>query len=253
MINIYNEKDLEQLAESGRILSAALRSTAAVVRAGVSTFELNAMAEEAIRKAGALPAFLGYTESGSKPYPASLCTSINDEVVHCLPYKNRFLAEGDVVSLDLGVNYRGYFSDMALTVPVGRVSDLAKKLVAATEESLGAALAVMRPGARIGDIGAAVQKVANARGFEVVRDLVGHGLGRAVHEDPKVPNYGQEGTGLELRVGMVLAIEPMLTEGSYKIRMLPDGWGIATMDGGLSAHFEKTVAVVPEGVRILTP
>jgi methionyl aminopeptidase len=251
MINYYDHKDIEMLAESGRILSAALRFTAQAVRPGISTYELNVIAEQRIREQGGIPAFLGYSDGG-KPYPAALCTSINDEVVHCLPYKNRFLVEGDIISLDLGVNYRGYFTDMAVTVPVGQVSELARKLMAATEESLGAALAVIKPGARIGDIGAAIAAVAADHGFGVIRDLVGHGVGRSVHEDPKIPNYGQAGTGLELVSGMVLAIEPMFTEGSHKIKMLPDGWGIATLDGGLSAHFEKTVAVVENGFRVLT-
>lgn len=253
MVNIYDDKDIEMLSVSGRILSRALSATAALVKPGASTYELNIFAEQRIREAGALPAFLGYKEQGSRPYPAALCTSINDEVVHCLPYKNRFLAEGDIIGLDLGVNYKGYFTDMAVTVPAGKISALASKLIDATRESLELALSAVRPGGHIGDIGAAVQKVASARGFEIIRDLVGHGLGKSVHEDPKVPNYGQPDTGMELRAGMVLAIEPMLTEGSYKIRMLPDGWGIATADGGLSAHFEKTVAITSDGMRILTP
>jgi len=253
MVNIYDKKDIEMLSESGRILSHTLSSTAALAKHGVSTYELNVFAEKQIKEAGAVPAFLGYKEQGMKPYPAALCASINDEVVHCLPYRNRFLADGDIIGLDLGVNYKGYFTDMAITVGVGKVSELAAKLMDATRESLAKAISAARPGARIGDIGAAVQKVAVARGFEIIRDLVGHGVGKSVHEDPKVPNYGEEGVGMELREGMVLAIEPMLTEGSYKIRMLPDGWGIATADGGLSAHFEKTIAVTADGMRILTP
>jgi len=253
LVNIYSEKEIDILRQGGGILSAALAKAAAAVRAGVSTYELNKIAEQTILELGGRPAFLGYKEKGMKPYPASLCASINDEIVHCLPFKDRILQDGDIIGLDLGVQFRGYYTDMAVTIAVGKVSDLAARLIEATRKSLEAAIGVIRPGATIGDIGATIQKFAEPGGFGVIRDLVGHGVGRSLHEEPNIPNYGAFGAGIKLRPGMILALEPMFSEKSPKIQMLPDGWGIATADGGLSAHFEKTVVVTKDGSAVLTP
>jgi len=248
---IKTPEEIEIIAEGGVILHDILHKTAKLALPGVSTWELNDFAESEIKKAGGVPSFKGY---GGKqnPYPAGLCTSVNDEVVHGIPSPKTVLKGGDIVGLDIGMVYKNLFTDTAITVGVGSVSDKAKKLMETTKKSLDMAIKQVRPGARIGDIAFATQATAEAAGFSVVRDLVGHGVGYAVHEDPAVPCYGKKGTGEILREGMVIAIEPMLCEHEYFLHLDNDGWTIRTADGGLSAHFEHTVAVTKHGGRILT-
>lgn len=234
------------MREAGRITAAALRVVASAVRPGVTTAELDKLAEETIREAGALPAFKGY-----HGFPATLCTSVNDQVVHGIPAA-RVLREGEILSVDCGAIVEGYYGDSAMTFPVGAVSAEARRLMDVTKESLEAGIARCMPGMRLYDISAAVQAVAERSGFGVVREYVGHGIGRSMHEDPQVPNYGKAGTGPTLKPGMVLAIEPMINAGRADVRSLDDGWTVVTADGSLSAHFEHTVAVTEAGPRVLT-
>ena len=212
-----------------------------------SAAELDTVAEEKIVAAGAVPAFKGY-----HGYPASICASINEEVIHGIPSGRRVLNEGDVISIDVGASLNGYYGDSAVTVPVGRVSDDATTLLRVTEESLYKAIDVVRPGGRVSDIGHAVQHHVEAYGFSVVREFVGHGIGQRMHEEPQVPNYGEPGRGPRLAEGMVLAIEPMVNAGKPAVKVLSDGWTAVTRDGSLSAHFEHTVVVTPDGCEILT-
>ncbi|MCL5666671.1 MAG: type I methionyl aminopeptidase [Patescibacteria group bacterium] len=248
---IKTSQEIELIAEGGKILRDILQRTAELAKPGITTWRLNEFAEAEIEKAGGRPSFKNYG-SAKNPFPAGLCTSINSMVVHGIPSKFDILKEGDIISLDIGMEYKGLFTDTALTVPVGRASSEALRLVETTKTSLATAIKAVREGATIGDIGYAIQSTAENAGFSVVRDLVGHGVGYAVHEDPSVPCYGKKRQGLKLQAGMVLAIEPMLCEGEYFLEMEPDGWGIQTKDGGLSAHFEHTIAVTKDGARILT-
>ena len=234
------------MREAGRITSAALDAVAAAVRPGVTTADLDAVAEDIIVRAGALPAFKGY-----HGFPATLCTSVDDQVVHGIPSR-RVLHEGEIVSVDCGAIVDGYYGDSARTFAVGSVSAEALRLMDITRRSLEAGIARCVPGMRLYDISAAVQEVAEAAGFSVVREYVGHGIGRAMHEDPQVPNYGKAGTGPTLKRGMVLAIEPMINAGGAEVRSLEDGWTVVTLDGAMSAHFEHTVAVTEDGPLILT-
>ncbi|MCL5008981.1 MAG: type I methionyl aminopeptidase [Patescibacteria group bacterium] len=248
---IKTREEISLIAEGGTILHDILYRTAALAKPGVSTWELNEFAENEIAKAGGRPSFKGY--GGKKnPYPAGLCTSVNSEVVHGIPSKKILLKDGDIVGLDIGMEYKELFTDTAITVPIGKVSPLAEKLLEATQKSLNAAIKQAKPGNRIGDISFAIQSTAEAAGFSVVRDLVGHGVGYDVHEDPSVPCYGKKGAGQVLITGMVLAIEPMLCEHEYFVDFDPDGWTIRTKDGGISAHFEHTIAITEYGARILT-
>jgi len=239
--------ELETMREAGRISARALRLVGEAVRPGISTAELDAIAESAIRADGAQPAFKGY-----HGFPATLCTSLNSQVVHGIPSSKIVLTEGDVLSVDVGAIFGGYYGDNAATFPVGVVSDDAARLLDTTAESLHAGIAQCVVGNHLHDIGAAVQAVAEAQGFGVVREYVGHGIGRAMHEDPNVPNYGTPGTGPRLEKGMVLAIEPMINAGTHAVDALSDGWTVVTRDGSLSAHFEHTVAVTDDGPLILT-
>jgi len=248
---IKTPEEIEIIAEGGKLLHDILQKTAELVKPGVSTWELNEFAEEMITKVGGRPSFKGYGPK-KNPFPAGLCTSINDVVVHGIPSKDAILKSGDIVGLDIGMEYKGLYTDHAITVGVGTVSDKAKKLMEVTKKSLDLAIKEVRPGAKIGDIGYAIQTTAERAGFNAVRALVGHGVGYEVHEDPAVPCYGKKGTGETLQEGMVLAIEPMLVTGEYFVGSYPDGWTIATQDGGLSAHFEHTIAVTKNGARILT-
>lgn len=234
------------MREAGRITAMALRVVGDAVRPGVTTGELDAIAEAAIRDAGAVPAFKGY-----HGFPATLCTSVDEQVVHGIP-GGRVLREGEILSVDCGAIVDGYYGDSAKTFPVGDVSGEARRLMDVTRRSLEAGIARCRPGMRLHDISAAVQEVAEGAGFGVVREYVGHGIGRAMHEDPQVPNYGQAGTGPTLKTGMVLAIEPMINAGRPDVRSLDDGWTVVTADGHLSAHFEHTVAITDAGPMILT-
>jgi len=239
--------EIETMREAGRITARALRLVGESVRAGVSTQELDEVAEAAIRAEGALPAFKGY-----HGFPATICASLNGEVVHGIPSRRRILVDGDVLSVDVGAIVEGYYGDSAKTFPVGVISDEAERLLDATRRSLDAGIAKARPGMRLYDISNAVQTVAEAAGFSVVREYVGHGIGRSMHEEPQIPNYGPAGKGPTLQEGMVLAIEPMINAGSPDVRSLDDGWTVVTLDGAYSAHFEHTVAIGPDGPLVLT-
>ena len=236
------------MAQGGRILGQTLEKLRESVRPGVSTAELDAIAEQFIRSHdGAAPAF-----KGLYGFPGSICTSINDEIVHGIPSKKRILKEGDIVSIDVGVGYKGFFTDSAITVAVGGVDARTKKLLDVTAESLEAGIGAARVGNHIGDIGAAVQAVVEASGFSVVRDLVGHGIGAEFHEEPQVPNYGKPKRREKLVPGLTVAIEPMVNVGGPATRTLTDRWTIVTADGSRSAHFEHTVAITEDGPRVLT-
>ena len=247
MIVCRSAAELERMREAGRLVGEVLTALAAAVAPGVTTGDLDALAEARILKAGAMPAFKGY-----HGYPATICASINDEVIHGIPSGRRVLNEGDVISIDVGAELDGYFGDSAITLAVGKVSEAAATLLRVTDESLYKAIEAVKPGGRISDIGHAVQRHVEAFGFSVVREFVGHGIGQKMHEEPQVPNYGQPGHGPRLAEGMVLAIEPMVNAGSPAVKVLADGWTAVTRDGSLSAHFEHTVAVTREGREILT-
>ena len=233
------------------IVATILEEVASRVRPGVTTAELDALAEELTLAKGARPAFKGYTVAG-RVYPASICVSINDEVVHGVPNGKRALQAGDIVGLDFGVCYRGYFGDAARTVPVGRVAPEAERLMEVTAAALHAGIEAVRPGAHVADISAAIQDAAESAGFSVVREFVGHGIGKSLHEDPQVPNYRTGARGVRLQEGLVLAIEPMVNAGGPEVYVKEDGWTAATRDGRLSAHFEHSVAVTENGPYILT-
>ncbi len=244
-------EEIEDINEGGKLLRDILHRAAAMAKPGVSTAEINDFAESEIIKVGGRPSFIGY---GSKknPFLFGLCTSINDAVVHGVPSSRDILQEGDILGLDIGMEYKKLYTDTAITVAVGKVSDKAQKLMDITKLCLDNALKQVKPGNTIGDIGHAIQSTAEGSGFSVVRDLVGHGVGYAVHEDPSVPCYGKPGKGIVLVEDMVLAIEPMVCENKPNIFFDTDGWTIRTHDGGLAAHFEHTIAVTKNGCRILT-
>jgi methionyl aminopeptidase len=238
--------EIERMRVANALVADVLAELAAMVAPGVTTADLDTTAETLVRAAGAEPAFKGY-----RGYPATLCASINEEVVHGIPSK-RALAEGDIISLDMGVKLNGFFGDSAITVPVGRVSEDVVTLLRVTQEALEHGIARVRLGGRISDIGHAVQRHVEANGFSVVREFVGHGIGAALHEEPQIANYGEPGRGPRLAEGMVLAIEPMVNMGRPAVRVLGDGWTAVTRDGSLSAHFEHTVAVTRQGPLVLT-
>ena len=246
-MQLKTHDDIGRIREAGRIVRAVLDEVVAAALAGVPTGELDRLAEARTRERGAVPAFKGYLG-----YPASICISVNDEVVHGIPTPRRMLRAGDIVGLDFGVVLDGFYGDAAETVVVGRGEPATERLVEATRQALERAIGAAVPGGRIGDIGAAVQAWVEPMGFSVVREFVGHGIGRKLHEPPQVPNYGSAGTGPRLRPGMVLAIEPMVNAGGPEVRTLEDGWTAVTADGSLSAHFEHTVAVTEEGPVVLT-
>jgi methionyl aminopeptidase len=238
--------EIERLARVNELVARVLAELKSTVAPGVTTADLDALAERRLSEAGAEPAFKGY-----HGYPATICASVNEQVVHGIPSK-RPLVEGDIVSVDMGAKLDGFFGDSAVTVAVGRVSDDAARLLMVTEASLYKAIEAVRPGARVSDIGAAVQAHVEAHGFSVVREFVGHGIGTKLHEEPQIPNYGTAGRGPRLAEGMVLAIEPMVNFGKPTVKVLGDGWTAVTKDGSLSAHFEHTVVVIGGGARILT-
>jgi methionyl aminopeptidase len=239
--------ELDKMRAAGRLVGEVLTELASKVAPGISTAELDELAEKRIAKAGAVPAFKGY-----HGYPATICASINDEVIHGIPSGRRVLAEGDIISLDVGASIDGYFGDSAITLAVGRVSEEAATLLRVTEESLFKAIEQARPGRRLSDISHAVQHHVEAHGFSIVREFVGHGIGQRMHEEPQVPNYGEPGHGPRLAEGMVLAIEPMVNAGRAAVKVLADGWTAVTKDKSLSAHFEHTVAVTAGEPWILT-
>ena len=244
---IRTAPEVKLMREAGRIVCEILDALEEKVRPGITTWELDQLAERMISKNKAKPAFKGY-----HGFPAVLCASINQEVVHGIPSKKRAVEEGDLLKLDFGVSFKGWFGDSARTVPVGKITDEAKQLIAVTQQSLARAIAVCRVGNKLGAIGHAVQSHAEAHGFSVVRDFTGHGIGRALHEFPPVPNYGKPNTGLTLKAGMTIAIEPMVNAGTAKVEILEDDWTTVTLDGRLSAHFEHTVLITDNAPEILT-
>lgn len=250
---VTNKKDLENLRKSGKILAQALKEAIKHAKPGATTMELNNAAEKVIREAGGSPAFLGYNggDAAQSAFPCAMCTSVNDHVVHAVPSESVVLKDGDVVGMDLGVNYEGMITDHAVTVGVGKVSEKRQKLIDVTRESLQKALRVVKAGVHVGDIGEAVQTYVESNGLSIVRQLVGHGVGYTLHEEPKIPNFGKKGTGPQLEEGMVVAIEPMVNMGEHDV--IFDGeWTVRTSDGSLSAHFEHTIRVTKEGCEILT-
>lgn len=251
-VSIRSRNEIAAIRETGRVVATILEAVRDAVKPGVTTGDLDELAASLIAKHGVKSAFRGYAPGGRQPYPGVLCTSINEEIVHGIPSKKRKLKEGDIIGIDFGVIREGWFGDSAMTVPVGVVSDEAKKLIDVTREALEAGIAQARPGNRIYDIGAAIQAHAEKHGYSVVRDFVGHGVGRRLHEDPQVPNYGPGGQGIRIKPGMVLAIEPMVNVGTWQVEELDDDWTAVTADGKLSAHFEHTIAVTEEGPVILT-
>ena len=247
MIVLKTNRELALMREACRISAGALRVAGEAVQPGVTTEEIDRIAYEYIIKQGAKPNFLNYNG-----FPATACISINDEVIHGIPSKKRIIKEGDIVSIDLGAILDGYNGDNAATFAAGKISPEAERLINTTRESLYEGIKAAVAGGRIGDISNAVQKYCEERGFSVVRDFVGHGIGTKLHEDPAVPNYGTPGRGVRLLPGMTLAIEPMINAGGYEVRQLSDGWTVKTKDGSLSAHFEHTVAITNDGPKILT-
>lgn len=247
MIHLKNPDEIQRIFEAGQIVANVHDELGKLMEAGITTAELDAEAENLIRKAGAIPAFKGY-----RGYPATLCVSINEEIIHGIPSRKRVLKKGDLVGIDLGAVLKGWFGDAARTHEVGRVSETAALLNRVTRESLARAIAASVVGNRLGDIGWAVQGYVESFGFSPVRQFVGHGVGRALHEDPQVPNYGVAGQGLRLKAGMVIAIEPMINEGTHETVVLDDDWTTITADGKLSSHWEHTIAITEDGPRILT-
>ena len=246
MVILKLPEEIEKMRASNHIVAEILGILKGMVRPGITTGELDSYSEELVLKKGAQPAFKGYMG-----YPYSLCISVNSEVVHGLP-SDRVLLAGDIVSLDFGAYYKGYYGDAAVTVPVGDVSDQAARLIRVTEQGLYEGIREAKAGNRLGDISAAVQKCVESAGFSVVRDFVGHGIGKKLHEEPQIPNFGVSGRGIELKTGMVLAIEPMVNEGSYRVKVTDNGWTVVTEDGMLSAHFEHSVAITKDGPYILS-
>ena len=247
MIQLKNSIQISAMMEAGRITGEALLVAREHVREGMSTLELDTLIREAIEKRGAKPSFLGYGG-----FPGSACISINDEVIHGIPSKKRFLTEGDVVKIDVGAFYKGYHGDSARTIAIGRAGEEALRLIETTRQSFFDGVAAVKVGNRIGDVGSAIQTCVEQQGFSVVRRYIGHGIGRELHEQPDVPNFGTAGRGTRLCAGMALAIEPMVNIGSEEVYEMPDGWTVKTRDGSLSAHYENTVVLTSEGVVITT-
>ena len=247
MVTLKTERELNLMRKSCQIVAKILDEMVAMAKPGVSTGEIDRFAESRCKDLKVLPAFKGY-----HGFPATVCISVNEEVVHGIPSNKRILKNGDIVGLDFGVIYEGWYGDSARTTGVGTISESAQKLIDATRESLVQGIAQCREGNRVFDIGHAVQNFVEPFGYSVVREFVGHGIGRALHEDPQVPNYGPKGKGLLLKAGMVLAIEPMINAGGREVKVLEDGWTAITLDRSLSAHFEHTVAITPNGPEILT-
>jgi methionyl aminopeptidase len=246
MVILKSPAEIKKMRESNAIVADVLEGLRERIKPGVTTLELDEYAESYARKKGASPAFKGYNG-----YPFALCASVNSEVVHGFP-SERVLKDGDIISLDYGVYYDGYYGDSAITLPVGTVTEKAKRLMKVTREALYKGIDEAKAGNRLGDVSFAVQDYVESEGFSIVRDYVGHGIGKSLHEDPPVPNYGIRGRGIELKPGIVLAIEPMVNEGTYKVKVKSDGWTVVTTDGKLSAHFEHTVAITENGPEILS-
>ncbi len=252
-IAIKSEKEIRILREGGKILAEVLKKISEFAKPGISTGFLNQKAREMILARGALPSFEGYKSSFSdRPYPAAMCTSLNNVVVHGLPSEKVILKEGDILKLDLGVKYKNFFTDAAITIGIGKMTDEKNKLINVTKRALELAIDEIKPDNHIGDIGYAIENYVEGEGISVVKTLVGHGVGSTVHEEPSIPNYGKKGEGLVLKSGMVLAIEPMVTLESGEVKLSKDGFGYETVDGSFSAHFEHTVAVTDNGYLVLT-
>jgi methionyl aminopeptidase len=250
MVTIKRPDEIGRMRQAGLILVDVLEAFEGELRPGVTTAELDAVAEEIIRAGDAEPSFLGY--GSNPPFPGSICASINDEVVHGIPSRRRRIAEGDLVSLDVGCIWEGWHADCARTFYVGTPPSEVAKLIDATRRGMEAGIAAAVPGNRLGDVGAAIEAVAHEHGYGIVRPFVGHGIGQSMHEDPQVPNYGRAGTGLRIEAGMCFAIEPMFNLGGDEVRVLADNWTVVTADGSLSAHFENTIAVGESGPEVLT-
>lgn len=246
MICIKSNKEIAKMQKAGQITAGALIAAGEAIKAGMTTKELDTIVRKYITSHGAKPSFLGYGG-----FPGSACISVNDEVIHGIPGSRKFV-DGDIVSVDVGAFIDGYHGDSCKTFAIGEISDTAKALMKSTEESLYLAIDLAKPGVRLGDLGAAIAKYNEDNGFSVVREFVGHGVGKNLHEEPEVPNYGKAGHGLRLAAGMVIAIEPMINEGTAKIQVMPDKWTVKTSDGKLSAHFEHTIAITSDGAVILT-
>jgi methionyl aminopeptidase len=244
---LKSSKEIEKMHRAGQVVREVLELVRSKVKPGATTLDLENAAAERLAELGVKAAFKGY-----HGFPCVLCTSVNSEVVHGIPSAKRILKEGDIVSVDFGAIVDGYYGDSAITIPVGAIDAKAARLLEVTEKSLHAGIAAVKPGATLGDVGAAVQDVVEAEGFSVVRDFVGHGIGVHMHEDPQVPNFGERGRGMKLKVGMVIAIEPMVNAGRPDVEVLKDGWTAVAKDGSMSAHFEHTVAVTATGARVLT-
>jgi len=247
MIIIKSDEEIELMRTSGKVTGTILHELKDFIRPGLSTLDIDRFVEKRIRRHGMVPTFLGYNG-----FPASACVSINDEVVHGIPEKGRILQEGDIVSVDIGSTYKGYVSDAARTYAVGKISDEARRLIEVTEASFFEGIRYARVGHRLSDISHAVQEVAEAAGFGVIRDYVGHGVGHDMHEDPPIPNYGKAGKGPRLVKGMALAIEPMIVQGSYECEKLLNDWTVVTADGKLAAHYENTVVITDDEPELLT-
>ena len=247
MIQLKNPLQIKEMRDAGRITGEALLVARENIREGISTYELDQIIRNYIEKQGAKPSFLGYGG-----FPGSACISINDEVIHGIPSKKRFLQEGDIVKVDIGAYYKGYHGDAARTIPVGKVTPEAEKLIKVTRDSFFAGIEKLQVGLRLGDVGHAIDSLVVANGFSTVKKYIGHGIGHALHESPDVPNYGTEGRGTRLCAGMVLAIEPMVNMGTDSVKELSDGWTVKTADGKLSSHYENTVALTSEGVIVMT-
>ncbi len=246
MISLKSKREIQIMQEAALILKQIFVGLKPEIKPGITTEELDRIAEETIRKAGGEPAFKGY-----RGFPKTACISVNEEVVHGIP-GSRVLKEGDIVSVDAGVKWKGYYADAARTWQVGRVPESTRHLIDTARDALKAGLAAYRPGCRIGDLSASIQQLIESRGYQVVRDYVGHGIGRSIHEDPAVPNYGHAGHGPKIEAGLVIAIEPMVTEGDYAVETLPDGWTVITQDRKLSSHYEDTIAFTENGILNLT-
>ncbi|HEX9012741.1 MAG TPA: type I methionyl aminopeptidase [Anaerolineaceae bacterium] len=249
-INIKSPQEIKIMREAGRINAEALHAAKAIIRPGVTTADLNAAAEEVLKKYGVTSPFKNYP--GAYPYPSSTCVSVNEELVHGIPSPKRKLKAGDIVTMDCGTTYEGFVGDSAFTAGVGEISATAQKLLEVTEQSLKEGIAMMRPGNHTGDVSAAIQRYVESHGFYVTREYTGHGVGRQMHEGPQLPNYGIPGRGLLLRPGITIAIEPMVLVGTPVTRVMPDQWTVTSWDGSLTAHFEHSVAVTEDGPLVLT-
>lgn len=252
MIVLKSPREIEVLRRANLVGAEILEKVRAAVKPGVTTADLEALVDEEVARRGVRAAFRGVKNPQGVPFPSSICASINDEIVHGIPSPKRKLKAGDIISIDFGVVCEGFYGDAAISVAVGEISPSAQKLIKAAEDSLQAAILEAKPGNRLGDISAAVQEVVESNGFHVVREFVGHGIGRSLHEDPQVPNFGRRGTGVQLKEGMVLAIEPMINDGAPGIKVDADGWTARTRDGSLAAHAEHSVAITSNGPLVLS-